>query len=228
MQVIQLCTAHFPASEMTKASEMTEAPCLPASEAPRWWDVVCLLAHDERQREFFESMLHCRRSVRLLPLHNGCEYLVVIAAASAGSGVVDVAGRLLESLPQIEGALQQRCGSCARLEGKRVLVVDGAGYPTRIPNLNVKGTLFAPMPAALDVPGFPVGTVLDYKLIESTSVAQHCCAGIFFSTGDLCSPSAAANQVQAASTTVPLGDQQLRVCLLDSQYSNSGNQHLLY
>jgi len=175
-------------------------------------------------RWYLNNMVCFRRSVRLLPLYNGCEYLVVIAAASEGSGVVDVAGRLLEPLQRIEGALQQRCGSCARLEGKRVLVVDGAGYPTRIPNLNVKGTLFAPMPAALDVPGFPVGTVLDYKLIESTSVAQHCCAGIFFSTGDLCGPSAAANQLQAASTTVPLGDQQLRVCLLDSHCSNSGTQ----
>jgi hypothetical protein len=43
MRVVQLCTSQFPASEAT-----------------RWWDVVCLLAHDERQREFFESMLHCR------------------------------------------------------------------------------------------------------------------------------------------------------------------------
>jgi len=184
-----------------------------------WWDVVCVLAHDELQRLFFESMLASRRSSRLLPrgsVSSPTEYVVVSCGICNSS---DVKLRILEPLSHIERVLQQHGGSSAKLTDKRVLVVDGAGYATRIPNLNIKGTLFSPLPANVRVPGLPVGTVFDYKMIELAPVAQKCCAGIFLTSGDLCGPYMPALQdtkFEHAMTRVPFGDQEIFTMLLDS------------
>jgi len=212
------------------AAQLYEGLCSSGgSGAGRWWDVVVLLAADEPQRRFFEAMLECRRSTRLLPMRAGCEYLVVVARCPGGAVTADAAALLADPLRDISRVLRER-GGTGVFDDKRVLVIDGAGYATRIPNLNIKGTLFAPLPGGLGVPGMPVGTVFDYKMIEHAPVAQSCGNGVYVASGDLCGrydAAAQAERLEQDTMPVQLEDRELRACLLDSRTSTELAVHSL-
>ena len=148
----------------------------------QWWDVVCLLAADEPQQRFYEGMLHFRRATRLLP--PCCEYLVVVACPHAmGSSGRATDGKQAEMAERILAAL-----ACIdRAAERRILVVDGAEYASPLlPHLNIKGTLFAPLPPDARVPGLPVGCVFDYKMISLAPLAQR--EGIFVTSADISCP----------------------------------------
>ena len=189
-----------------------------AAGAARWWDVVCLLAHDELQRQFYEGMVAARRSARLLPGAPDCAYLAV--TLSGDFTAADLPARLREPLQQIESALQQQGGGCVSLADKRVLIVDGARHAMLIPNLGVKGTLFAPLPSGTGVPGLPVGMVFDHKMLVLAPLAQMCPPGVFFTEGDLRGPfdvaSLAGACLEQHMSMVPWGNKELRAMLIDS------------
>jgi hypothetical protein len=184
----------------------------------RWWDVVCLLAHDDLQRQFYEAMVAARRSARLLPRTPDCAYLTV--TLRGGITAADLPERLREPLQQIESALRQQGGGSVSLADKRVLIVDGARHAMLIPNLGVKGTLFAPLPSGTGVPGLPVGMVFDYKMLVLAPLAQVCPPGVFFTEGDLrgspCDVASLAGAgLEQHMSLVPWGDQELRAMLID-------------
>ena len=203
------------------AASGAAAPPPPATERgdARWWDVVCLLAHDELQRQFYEAMVAARRSARLLPCAPDCAYLAVTLPGGISAGP-DLPARLREPLQQVDNALRQRGEGGVSLADKRVLLVDGASHATLIPNLNVKGTLFAPLPAGTGVPGLPVGMVFDHKMLALAPLAQACPPGVFVTAGDLRGPydpgALAGDGLEKHMSTVPWGDQELRAVLLDA------------
>jgi len=179
----------------------------------RWWDVVCLLAHDELQHQFYEAMVAARRSARLLPR---CLYLTV--TLNGGLTAADLSERLREPLQQIDSALRQQGGGSVSLADKRVLIVDGARHAMLIPNLGVKGTLFAPLPSGTGVAGLPVGMVFDHKMLVLAPLAQMCPPGVFVTEGDLrgsCDVASLAGGLEQHMSTVPWGDQELRAMLID-------------
>jgi len=214
-------SADMASSSWEGAVQLYEDLCSSSSApgaAAQWWDAVVILAADEPQRRFYEAMVACRRSTRLLPPRPGCEYVVAVAAAREAGVRAEEGAVLADALARLDFGLRERGGGEV-LADKRVLVVDGAGYAARIPNLNVKGTLFAPLPVDLGVAGLPVGTVFDYKMIELAPVVQSCGgAGVFVARGEMCGPyDAAAQAAQLEQGMVPssLGGAELRACLLE-------------